>query len=182
MIWRRIKHWLLVGNRWREIERFDPQWKQRISMMAACMDLEDRSVVDLGCGPMWLREFLPSSVSYVGVDYVDRGDGSLVCDFNRHEFPQMEPSAWFVSGCLEYVEDVDWFVGCIAAHGGKCILSYCALDEFPDMNFRRARGWVNHMDRAALCALFFRLGFVLQSESMTVSRNRIFVFLPRVRG
>lgn len=172
----RLRRFLSGARHWTEVERFDPAWRERIRLMASFLDTSDSVVVDLGCGPMWLRDFLPEGARYVGVDYAARGLGTLVCDFNSKQFPDIEQATFFVSGCLEYVEDPAWFAGMIAAHSSKCVLSYCTTEAFPDLAWRRQRGWVNDLDEAAVERLFARHGMRCVEKGMTASRNAVFVF------
>ena len=41
---------------WKDFEYFDIKWKKRIQLMAALIDKET-TILDLGCGKMWLRVF-----------------------------------------------------------------------------------------------------------------------------
>lgn len=179
----RLRRLLAGGRHWTEVERFDPAWRDRIRLMASFLDASDSFVVDLGCGPMWLRDYLPAGVGYLGVDYMDRGPGTRVCDFNRKEFPETGKATFFVSGCLEYVEDPEWFAGMIAASAKKCVISYCTTESFPDIDWRRRRGWVNDFPEDGLIRLFASHGLSCIRKDMTASRNAVFVFLPdRTRG
>jgi len=47
---------------WKEMEYFDPAWKQRIETMAALIPKQSQSVLDLGCGKMWLKDYLLADV------------------------------------------------------------------------------------------------------------------------
>lgn len=175
----RFKQYFSRAPRWAEQERFDPKWRERIRLMAAFIDESDSVVVDLGCGPMWLRDFLPEGVDYLAVDYVWRGPGTIVCDFNRKQFPATAAATFFVSGCLEYVEAPNWFAQMIASRSTKCVLSYCTIEEFPDLTWRRKRGWVNHMEELAVERLFSEHGMLCVNRRITSSRNTVFVLRPR---
>ena len=89
---------------WRNIEYFNKKWKVRIEKMSAFVD-PNCSVVDLGCGRMWLREYLPKTVRYYPVDYEDRGAGCIVQDFNQYQYPDVDADTAFASGCQEHVND-----------------------------------------------------------------------------
>lgn len=171
-----LKRFLSGAKRWADVERFDPAWRERIRLMASFLDDSDAVVVDLGCGPMWLRDFLLGGVRYVGVDYAARGPDTLICDFNKKQFPEIGRATFFVSGCMEYVEDPEWFIGMIAARSKKCVLSYCATEDFPDLVWRRKRGWVNALDAAAVERLFASRGMSCVQKVVTESRNTVFVF------
>lgn len=162
---------------WQEVERFDPAWRERIERMCSFMRDDDLSVVDVGCGPMWLRDYLPSNARYVGVDYVDRGEGTIVCDLNEAGMPDLVADVWFVSGCLEYLEDPERFIASAAKNARSCILSYCELRHFPSLHERKKRGWRNHLTAERIDALYSRHGMrLVHRETMPSSRNSIFVF------
>lgn len=161
---------------WKDIERFDSSWKDRIATMARHIGPADGPVLDVGCGPMWLKHYLPAGVAYMGLDYVTRGPDCIVRDLNRERLPHTGARTIFVSGALEYLEQVDIFVGDAASAANKCIVSYCALAEFPDPGERRLRGWKNDLSVAEIIALFARHGMINRVHSYTASRNAVLVF------
>ena len=129
---------------WRKLEYFDPSWSKRIAEMAKYI-APSASVLDLGCGKMWTKNYLSDS-KYYPVDYRDRGKGTIVCDFNKGEFPDIFADVAFVSGTLEYVND-DAFIDSIAKHCNQCVISYCLLEDHPQLAFRRRQAWVNDFSR-----------------------------------
>ena len=160
---------------WKNKERFNPAWKNRIEVMSTFLDSEDKSVVDLGCGPMWLKEFLDPGVAYTGVDYVDRGPGSVVRDLNKGEFSEVDADVYFVSGCLEYIHDPAWLIRMICSHTEKCVLSYCDVGRFPDRKWRESLGWVNHLSKQEVIEMFRSHGFALCAENVSSLENQILV-------
>lgn len=161
---------------WEKIEYFDESWRNRISEMALLID-DEKTVLDLGCGMMWLRDYLPAGCSYVPCDYVARSAETVVCDFNKKEFPDRAVDLCFVSGCLEYVEDVEWFLGRISIACSTLILSYCTTGLVPDREGRKALGWKNHMSRDCLVAKVESTGFRLVKKGNDVDGNEIMKFV-----
>jgi hypothetical protein len=159
---------------WRDNEYFDDLWKKRIRLMASFLPA-GTSVMDLGCGRMWLKDCLQLA-KYVPVDYCERGPDTRICDFNLGQFPDEKTEYAFVSGCLEYVNNPEWFVSKIAEHSDKCIVSYCTIDERPDLKARRSNYWVNDLSRANLIHLFDKVGMQLIDEALHQPSNNIFVF------
>ncbi len=149
---------------WKKIEYFNPEWKTRIQSMAQLIPESSQSVVDLGCGKMWLLDFLQDDIIYHPVDYQRRGPNTIIADFNKGQFPSIKADVFFVSGCLEYVDDYEWFIENITAHGQHCILSYCSLEHFPDIEDRKQRCWVNHLQGSEVIQLFANHGFGLQQK------------------
>lgn len=144
--------------KWSEIEYFDANWKKRIAVMAGMIPA-GATVLDLGCGMEWLKDHLPEGSGYVGVDYVGRSQNTIICDFNKREFPDERADVAFVSGCLEYIEDAPWFVSEISKHTDSCLLSYCTPEECP----RREPGWRNSYSHQGIVELFKVAGLPLRS-------------------
>jgi len=163
------------STHWSEIEYFNPEWKNRIKKMAQYIG-DTESVVDLGCGEMWLREFLTPQNTYTGVDYAQRNGDMLVCDFNAGQYPGVKADVYFVSGCLEYVDDYAALIDQIVAHCRTCIISYCCIEDFSDLALRRQRAWVNDLNRQQLIDVFADRGMQLDTENKTLTNNSIFVF------
>ena len=159
---------------WRNIEYFNKKWKVRIEKMSAFLD-PNCSVVDLGCGRMWLREYLPKSVRYFPVDYEDRGAECIVQDFNQYQYPDVDADTAFVSGCLEYVNDPSWFISEVCKHQVRCVLSYCTTEFFPEGVSRQRKSWVNSLSEAEVVDLFGKHGFELQHKTIEQTYV-IFVF------
>ncbi len=170
----------LSKRTWKDVETFDEKWKQRIQLMASFIPKEAQSILDVGCGKMWLREFIPPTVKYSGIDYVDRGDGCIVCNLNQAEFPEGPYDVIFVSGCLEYVEDYRWFLRTTAQRCRmRLLLSYCVLDHFDNLPQRRALAWVSDLTEAMLLEEAASAGMKLVSKAETPSSDRVYVFEPK---
>ena len=164
---------------WKSVETFDESWRKRIQLMAGFVPLDACSILDVGCGRMWLREYIPGTCEYRGLDYVSRGEGCIVCDLNRREFPEEPVDVVFISGCLEYVEDYPWFLRTVAKRSLKrVILSYCVVDHFDNMPQRRALAWVSDLTEAALLAECTSAGLNLVSKVEAPAGDRIYVFQP----
>jgi hypothetical protein len=168
------RFWLkAIQKNWLTIEHFDESWIGRIEAMARFIPV-GASVLDLGCGPMWLRELRPD-LSYTGVDYTFRGPGSIVADFNKKQFPDKRCDVAFVSGCLEYVRHPQWFIVQVRHRVKRCVLSYCAVDLHGDLPARRRTGWVNDLSIAEIRENFTNQGFSLAVQ-VELDGNIIFVF------
>lgn len=144
--------------------------------MAGYIPEKSKSVIDIGCGKMWLKEWLPANCNYFGIDYISRGEGSHVYDLNNYEFPASCFDAAFISGCLEYISDYDWLIREVASKSESCIVSYCNFDNFSNLEERRSLGWVNHLKEADLVALFSRYHMHLKQKDITSTANSIYVF------
>lgn len=169
-------------NQWENHEYFDDTFTVRVHHMAGLISQESSSVMDLGCGTQRLRLFLKPYMQYVGVDYVDRGNDTIICDFNKREFPVQKTDTIFVSGCLEYIEDVEWFLKNISEHAQKeLVCSYCPLEYKSDIRERRKLGWKNHMSMSQLKRMLERFGFEITFGEKSVGCNMVFCF-KNIRG
>jgi len=165
----------VAGPVWKNFEYFDERWKRRIGQLASLIE-DEKVVLDLGCGRMWLKEMLPEDINYIGCDYTNRGPDSLICDFNKKEFPNVKADACFVSGVLEYIDDVDWFLRKISACCNSLIISYCTTDYNPDMTVRKSLNWVNHFTFSELKDKIESKGFVLYKKGKTTDNNELMKF------
>ncbi|WP_167183264.1 class I SAM-dependent methyltransferase [Pseudomaricurvus hydrocarbonicus] len=161
---------------WSKIERFDPAWRLRIKRMASFIGNNDQVVIDVGCGPMWLREYIPESTTYIGIDYMKRGDEMIVCDINKENLPEMQADVWFISGCLEYINDIEKFITTASTLTNKFIISYCSTDYFPIKEERIKRGWKNDLTEQEIQSLFCKYGLVEKHYELLPSSNSLFVF------
>jgi hypothetical protein len=174
-VYRRLLSKFGIYCSWNQIETFNENWKNRIATMANYIGGDD-SVVDMGCGPMWLKEFIPATVTYYPVDYRPRDENTIICNFNKLEYPKIEANIYFLSGSLEYITDPTIAVEHISIFAEKCILSYCTLNKFNDIKLRKYRGWKNHLRESELIHLFSLHKMMLLSSEHTKTGDTIFVF------
>lgn len=105
-------------------------WLDRVEVMVKFIDDTDRKVMDLGAGSMHLKELLSKDVEYYPVDYVKRSSETIVCDFNKNEFPEFDVDVMVCSGILEYIEQPKQFLDNVTKHCRKIILSYKGKEKF----------------------------------------------------
>ena len=160
---------------WARNERFEESWKGRIGHMASYLG-GAQSVVDYGSGPEWLKEFLAPGVAYFPCDYVRRSESTIVCNFNRWEFPCVVTDAAFVSGCLEYVDQPEWFIEQVSTHSERVVMSYCTIDQNPDRAHRRKQNWVNDLSEPRLIEICADFKLRLVQLDRSIPTNTIFVF------
>ena len=149
--------------RWSNAASLEQAWDARAEFAAGYVTAGAR-VLDLGCGRMALRGFLPSTCGYQGCDLVAREEGTIVCDFNAGAFPAdaaADADVIVMLGVLEYIADADAFFAKL--RGSKCdiVLSYCPADFSAGVD-RPALGWISHFGLADLAALFDRHGFRIE--------------------
>ena len=136
-------------------------------------------VLDIGAGEMSLIDYLPGGCVYQPVDLCDRGNGTIVCDFNKGEMPPVKEYTHVVcSGVLEYIYDLANFISSLAKYGTYFIMSYSTKGNFPNVIVRRKRGWVNDMTTEDLLRLFDRAGLKLVETQDIYNQQTVF-FLTR---
>jgi hypothetical protein len=159
---------------WEKNEYFNPEWELRVAQLAAFIP-ENCTVMDLGCGTMSLKKFL-NNQEYLPVDYKQRGPNTIICNFNKYEFPSEKADVYFISGCLEYMKDPEWFLKKCCQASTKLLLSYCTLEEFPSEKDRTQKNWQNNLTKDQIISIVTAAGFTLQDQGMTKTRNTLFIF------
>ena len=152
--------------------------KERIALMAELLPTKG-TVLDFGCGKMWLREFIDeSNITYKGLDYVSRDKNTIVCDINSESIPEIDYNIAFLSGFLEYVDNPQNFINQIAKKANTVVVSYCTTDNFPELDKRIERTWKNHLADADIVNLFDREDYELVKKNDY--RNTIYVFEKKI--
>jgi hypothetical protein len=149
--------------RWADAQALDHAPDERAALAAQFIPAGAR-VLDLGCGRMALRRFLPNGCRYQGCDLVARDEDTIVCDFNAGEFPAEAAAAADIVvmlGLLETIVDVESFFTHLRFSKRDVILSYCATDLTGKCD-RAALGWVNGFSFFDLARLFDRYGFRIE--------------------
>lgn len=122
-----IKHKNEIWNKWQENFEYNEDMVQRLKNMLCLVDMNEiKSVADLGCGPQYLRDLLNSSGwsgEYVGLDLYKHKESTIVCDFNKNEFPLQEKyDLIIIAGLLEYIDNIEYFFNKVKTVAGKYIL------------------------------------------------------------
>ncbi|MCD7878792.1 MAG: Coenzyme F420 hydrogenase/dehydrogenase, beta subunit C-terminal domain, partial [Candidatus Gastranaerophilales bacterium] len=138
-------------------------FRPRIQFMSKFLVSDDRSVADFGCGTMILKDFLDENVKYYPIDYVDRGEGTILCDFNKKEFPHSIKSldCAFMSGFLQYIDSPQWLISKLSSICKKVIITYPTIDYFNDIEDRKSRAWRNHLTQEELISHFTKNNFMV---------------------
>jgi hypothetical protein len=146
-------------ERWSDPANLLAAWERR-SVIAAHYVPAGARVVDLGCGAMTIERHLPFGCYYRPVDIVARDERTIVCDFNRGQFPAeaLRDADFVVAlGLLEYVYDLPALLHRLTLHRLPALVTYCPADKSPGLD-RRALGWVNDFTIAQFLALLEACG------------------------
>jgi hypothetical protein len=151
-------------RRWSKVATEVPPWDQRNKLIGALIPAGS-SVLDLGCGAMTLKGWLPPGCVYQPCDVVQSAPEVILCDFNEGLYPALDRQFDYVvcSGVLEYMRAPLEFLQRISGYGSKVILSYNPVRAGEGKMARLAGGWLNHMSQPELESLFrdAGLGFKL---------------------
>ncbi len=97
-----------------------------------------KSLADYGAGHKFIKEILPATTVYYPIDFIDRGDNTIVCDFNKREFPNISTELSVCLGVLMYIEPAEDLINHICKHTKqRVIFSYQTLDNMQDLEMRR---------------------------------------------
>jgi methyltransferase family protein len=149
-------------DRWSDMTAFQRTWDAR-ARLAAQYITDGTHILDLGCGRMALRRFLPPRCVYRGCDLVARDDDTVVCNFNAGEFPEevsRKVDVIVLLGVLEYIVDVDAFFDRLRYSNRDVVLSYSPREWSSNID-RAALGWFNALSLDELAAIFRRFGFAI---------------------
>jgi hypothetical protein len=157
------------ADRWRNAESTYGAKNPLRAQIASCLIPEGRSVLDIGAASQILRRYLYEGCKYVPSDYLDRGNGTLVCDLNKGEFPEGRYDYVVTLGVVEYVHDVDWMFSRIYGVGKYYILTYNVIrdeDEGDAILIQRVNryGWRNAFSRAELVRKLESAGWKVKKE------------------
>ena len=168
----------LIKREWKQIERFEKVWAQRITKMSLFIPKETCSILDIGCGEMYLKKIIPQNIDYLGIDYVLRGEDSKVYNINHKEFPTGHYDVIFMSGILEYATNLPWLLEKVYSQCNHVILSYAILENFNDIKIRKGNAWKNHMSEEQLLNVLNSPHFKITNK--TFFSNQIILHISKI--
>ena len=138
------------------------QMRPSVELFSRWLDENDRSVADYGAGQMYLKTFLHEGTDYYPVDYLKRFEETIVCDLNTGVFPNLEVDVAVLNGVLEYLTTAEALLkhACNRC-SKKVILSYVTVDRFPNIEARRASGYISDLTEETVIRILEGSGFHL---------------------
>ena len=128
-------------NTWEENFEYEDSMKERYIQLLQYLDNYQekcRSVLDLGCGPQFLREILPQDILYTGCDLYKHKESTVIVDFNKKQFVEGQWDLCIAGGVLEYIYEMKVFIKNV----GKSTKKYFACTyHFEDYVVKRAPIW-----------------------------------------
>lgn len=152
----------------------------RVAMFSEWITPDVKSVVDYGAGRMFLQEYLASDVAYYPVDYIRRNEQTILCDLNQGTFPDISTDVAICSGVLEFIYTAEKLLKHVCEHTGKkVILSYLGVDNFPDIEGRRASAYVSDFSEKQIVEIMKVNGFVLEKKVEDPVNHACMVYMFR---
>ena len=156
-----------------------PHWEvmeRRIKFMLNMIDTTSiKSLMDLGCGKLNTKKYLPESVEYIPVDFLKYDKSVIQRDFNAGEFYFKQADVVFCSGIFEYIYDLDAFVNKISQCTDTILASYIFYGDRPKPSFV-----INKYDEEEFFDIFKKYGFEIENiiredEKNNIGRNTVFL-------
>jgi len=127
---------------WAKKDSFSATWDLRAEM-AASFVVPKRSVLDLGCGQMALRRFLPAGCRYVPADLVKWTDEVIPIDLDEDLFPPGRYDHIVSLGVFEYLSAPRKVLQWARESGSRLIVSFSHPTLGSDPGHRRKQRWIN---------------------------------------
>lgn len=147
-------------NTWQGSFEYNEDMKLRYQNMLKLLppNYSYSSVLDLGCGPQYLKEFIDKNSTYTGVDLYPHNKDNIICDFNKNQFVDINADLVVIAGVFEYVYDTEWFIKKVCKTSNKYVLCSYIFKEYTN-SFCDL--WVNSHTQKELFDIFFQQGFKL---------------------
>lgn len=165
-------------NTWKDNFEYQEFYKERYKYIVSLLKLDKvKSLMDLGSGPEFLREFLSEKIDYFPVDYLAKTPNTIIRDFNKGEFLNKRVDVIIMAGLLGYIYDLDKFIE-ISAQNTDCIIaSYMFPDLYPSELGKTIH--VNCLNQKQLFKIFKKYGFKITMKPVFNKNFTIFVATKR---
>jgi len=143
---------------------------------------DDKSVADLGAGNMNLKKYLSQNTKYYPVDYKRRCDETIVCDFNKNEFPDIFADVYVLCAILYYIDNpVDFLIKC-AKHAQKKIIIALNSRDMTDQPFiENFVGFKNTMYFNEIDNILSKYNFIAVDDVVVKSVSRRFIVYKKIQ-
>jgi hypothetical protein len=167
----RVGYW---GNR----EHYSPSWEGR-NHAAAALVSPGSTVLDLGCGRMSLRRYLPSGCRYFPADLPKWSNEVIAVDLEAGEYPSGRYDYVVLLGVLECLTNPAAVLAATADHTSTLIAGYSHPGPQSNLPRRRNALWINDLNEDDLRLMFHAAGWAIRSvhvyKSTPTEREVIYV-------
>lgn len=147
---------------WAYPEHYSYAWEDR-ARLAASMIAPGSSVLDLGCGRMALRNYLPSGCRYVPADLPKWSAEVIAVDLEADEFPAGDYDVIVILNVLEYISNPLEVIRRSASQGRRLIVSYYHAGREASSARRREARWINDLTEGDLREEFRQSGWQIRA-------------------
>jgi hypothetical protein len=169
---------LTLDNRWKN---FNEDYYERDNLVKNILENKKiSSVLDLGSGHQNLESFFfRNNISYIPVDKYKRSNNTIICDFDKFEFPSNKTDCSLALGILEYVSDINWFIDKLSDSTNMFIIfSYHGLEDLSDLKIRSKYLWKNNYKNIDLLSKFNKFKMIDVKQNCS---ERIYLLERRSR-
>ena len=170
-----------IQSHWIDKDRggLHPAMRLRVKLMSELISNECDSVLDVGCGEIFLKHCMHENIKYIPCDYIPHDDSTIVCDLNQKQYPQIQVHTVFLSGILEHVEDCSSFLDQMCRCARKeVILSYNTVEYRPNYEERCRSGILNYLSSYDIIEEFrHRHMYLRESKFFNCPPQLIFKFV-----
>ena len=161
-----------------------PRTTDRFAQIVAQHIPDGAVVLDIGCGEMTLERYLPPNCTYLPCDLVQRDSRTILCTFDKGEFPHGSArTADVISllGAIEFIVDVSSFFKLLRGTNCDVVLTYSPTDLTKHID-RTGLGWVNHLSNSEIADLFINSGFTVKNIEKLNEVQLLFKLSPLKRA
>lgn len=139
--------------------------QHRMVMISKWIDSEVHSVADYGAGQMHLKCYLKPNIKYYPIDYIRRTEETILCDFNKGNFPILKTDASICCGVLEFIYTAEHLLRSACENTARqIIISYLTLDKFKSIEGRRASAYVSDLTEQQIIDIMQENGYCLDKK------------------
>lgn len=112
----------------------ESEWLRNIALYEF-LDETDKSVMGLGSETIYFRVLFSPKMNYYVADYRKHSFETIVCDFNKGEFPELYTDIIICSEIIKRIDDPIWLLKQITLHCRKVLLCYHEEESNVNLKF-----------------------------------------------
>lgn len=156
---------------WSRKESFNPVWSKRAAL-ASTFIVPGSWVVDVGCGQMQLRDYLPTGCRYTPADLTQWTEEVHSIDLDAGQFPPGTYDCAVILGVLEYLQQPQDVLQWAQSTCDRLVVSYCHPTPVATVRNRRRKHWINGFSESEFRDLLIGAGWHVSSTAIHSTRLR----------